>query len=327
MDISSILTPVAVLGGMGLLFGGGLALASQKFHVEADPRLDAIKDVLPGANCGGCGYPGCEGFANAVIIGTAQSNGCPVANESAAAIIAEIMGHEVVESEKVVARVICAGDSIKAKDKFEYYGMQDCSAANMFKGGSKGCSYGCLGLGSCVKVCNFNAIHINENGIAVVNKEKCVGCGVCVLACPKDVITIVPYDQEVYVDCNSRDKGKAVKQNCEVGCIACTLCVKACPFDAIHMEDNVAIIDYEKCTNCMLCAQKCPTKAIYANLEKRQKAEIIDEKCIGCTICKKNCPVDAIEGELKEVHKILQDKCIGCSVCEKKCPKDAIIMK
>ncbi len=327
MDITSIITPVFILGGMGLIFGGGLAFASQKFAVEVDPKMVAIRDALPGANCGGCGLPGCDGFASAVAEGRAPVNGCPVASEEAVNAIAAIMGQEVIAEEKMIARVICAGGIDKSKESFEYYGVEDCKAANMFKGGSKSCKYGCLGLGTCVKVCPFDAIEISEDKLAVINPDKCTGCGQCIEECPKDVIAMVPYDQEVHVDCNSKEKGKEVKQKCEVGCIGCKICVKACPFEAITFEDNLAKIDYDKCRNCMICVQKCPTKSIAGNFENRKKAEIIEDKCIMCTICKKNCPVDAIEGEVKKPHKILEDKCIGCGICEEKCPKQAIKMK
>ncbi|QEK12312.1 RnfABCDGE type electron transport complex subunit B [Crassaminicella thermophila] len=327
MDISTIMGPVVSLGGMGLLFGAGLAYASQKFAVEVDPRVTEIGEVLPGANCGGCGYPGCNGFANAVVEGKAPVNGCPVGGSECAQKIAKIMGVEAGDDVKKVARVLCSGDSSNCKEKFDYYGIQDCKAAAMVAGGSKSCAYGCLGLGTCVDVCQFNAIEITDGKIAKIIPERCTGCGKCIEACPKNVIDFVPYEQDVVVDCNNKEKGKAVKEKCNVGCIGCQLCVKACPFDAMEFSDNLAKINYDKCTNCMLCAEKCPTGAIYANFEKRKKAEIIADNCIGCTICAKQCPVDAIEGELKQVHKVLEDKCIGCGACEAKCPKKTIIMK
>lgn len=326
MDITNIIKAGVSLGGMGLVFGAGLAFASQKFAVEIDPRALQIRDALPGANCGGCGLPGCDGFANAVVDGTADVNGCPVGGAECAAKLAAIMGVEVSDSAKQIARVICAGDNTKAKEKYEYYGIQDCTAAAMISGGSKSCQYGCLGLGTCVKACQFDAIDITDKGIAVINPDKCTACGKCIDVCPKAVIDMVPYDQDVYVDCNSKDRGKPVKENCSVGCIGCQICVKACPFDAMKFENNLAFIDYDKCTNCMICAEKCPTKAIYANFENRKTANIIEEDCVGCTLCKKVCPVDAIEGELKGKHKIIEDKCIGCGACVAKCPKKTIEM-
>lgn len=326
MDISAIIIPVISLGGMGLIFGGILAYASQKFAIEVDPRITAISEILPGANCGGCGFPGCSGLASAIVEGSAPVNACPVGGPEIAKKIAEIMGVEAEESVRKVARVICNGDAQNCKEKFEYFGIQDCKAAAMVAGGSKSCAYGCLGLGTCVNVCQFDAIEITDGKIARIIPENCTACGKCIEVCPKQVIHFVPYEQDVVVDCNNEEKGKAVKEKCNVGCIGCQLCVKACPFDAMEFSNNLAKINYEKCTNCMLCAEKCPTKAIYANFEKRKKAEIISENCIGCTICSKQCPVNAIEGELKQVHKVLEDKCIGCGVCAEKCPKKTIKM-
>jgi Na+-translocating ferredoxin:NAD+ oxidoreductase RNF subunit RnfB len=326
MDINSIIVPGLTLGTMGLLFGAGLAYASQKFAVEVDPRAVKIGDALPGANCGGCGYPGCGGFATAVVAGEAPVNGCPVGGPDCAAAIAEIMGLDAGDSVKMVAKVLCNGGS-NCQDSFKYDGYSDCRAASMLQGGEKSCKYGCLGLGTCVNVCPFDAMFINEQGIAEIDKDKCVACGKCIDACPKAVIGMVPYEQEVIVDCNNKERGGFVKKNCSVACIACGMCERNCPFDAIKVVDNVAVIDYDKCTNCMVCVEKCPTKAIEGNLENRKTAVIDEEKCIGCTLCKRACPVDAIEGEVKQNHKVDPEKCIGCGQCEVKCPKDAIEMK
>jgi RnfABCDGE-type electron transport complex B subunit len=327
MDLNNILLSSVSLGGLGLIFGAGLAYASQKFAVEIDPKALAIRDALPGANCGACGFPGCDGFANAVAAGDAPVDGCPVGGQECANNVAEIMGVEAGESEKKVARVICKGDSRNCKEKYEYDGIKDCKAAAAIGGGNKSCNYGCLGFGTCVEACQFDAIEITENGIARIIPEKCTACGKCIEVCPKEVIHFVPYDQDVVVDCNNEKFGKTVKEKCNVGCIGCQVCVKVCPFDAMEFSNNLAKINYEKCTNCMLCAEKCPTKAIYANFEKRRKAEIVEEDCVGCTMCKKVCPVDAIEGELKEKHKVDESKCIGCEACVEKCPKNTIKMK
>jgi len=327
MDINNILLASASLGTMGLAFGAGLAFASKKFAVEIDPRVEAINEVLPGANCGGCGFPGCGGFAVAVVAGEAPVNGCPVGGPDCAQAIAGVMGLEAATGAKQVAKVLCAGTSEHCKENFIYDGVQDCKAAHMISGGSKSCQYGCLGLGTCERACPFDAIVMNEGGIAEIDKDKCTACGKCLEVCPKSVIGYVPYDQNVIVDCNNMDRGGHVKKNCGIACIACKMCVKACPFDAIDVENNIAKIDYEKCTNCGLCYDKCPTKAIEMDESKRLKAVVIEEACIGCTLCKKVCPVDAIAGEVKQKHKVDPEKCIGCSACEAKCPKDAIIMK
>lgn len=327
MDMNSIIAAGVSLSAMGLVFGAGLAFASQKFAVEVDPKVLAIMDVIPGANCGGCGYPGCGGFAQAVAKGEAPVDGCPVGGADCTAKVAEIMGVTASAGVRTIAHVLCMGDEDHCTNEYTYEGFTDCRAAHMLGGGPKSCKNGCMGLGTCVNVCPFDAIYINDNGIAEVDKVKCTGCNKCVEACPKDVIALVPETQFVIVDCNNNERGGHVKKNCSVACIACGMCERACPFDAIHVIDNVAIIDYDKCTSCMICVEKCPTKAIAGDLSMRKTAEIIDDKCIGCTICAKNCPVDAITGELKQLHHIDAEKCIGCSVCETKCPKDAIVMK
>ncbi|GAB6088069.1 RnfABCDGE type electron transport complex subunit B [Alkaliphilus crotonatoxidans] len=269
MNLEVVLYPVLSLGGLGLLFGAGLAYASQKFAIEVDPKFMAIRDVLPGANCGGCGYPGCDSFAKAVAEGKAPTNGCPVGGASCAAAVAEIMGVEAKEEVKKVAKVICNGDTTKCKEKFEYEGIRDCVAATMIAGGSKSCQYGCLGYGTCVKACQFDAIEIVDGRIAKIIPEKCTACGKCIEACPKDVIDMVPYEQDVVITCNNKETGKEVRQKCSVGCIACKICVKNCPHEAIDFENNLAFINYEKCTNCFVCVEKCPTKAIEGNFERR----------------------------------------------------------
>jgi len=327
MDFSSILWSGVSLGGLGLLFGAGLAFASQKFAVEVDARAVQILDALPGANCGGCGFPGCGGFANAVVAGDAPINGCPVGGPDCTSAIAGIMGLEATDSVKMIARVLCNGTSDKCQDKYDYNGITDCLAASQLAGGPKSCTFGCMGLGTCERVCPFDAIHMGPDGIAVVDEDKCTACNKCVEACPKDVIGLVPLTQLVVVDCNNKERGGHVKKNCGVACIACGICARSCPFDAVHVENNVAIIDYDKCTECMICAEKCPTKAIWADFDARKTAVVIEDKCIGCTLCAKACPVDAIEGELKGLHKVDPLKCIGCSACVKKCPKDAIEMQ
>ncbi len=262
MDIFS---PIIALGGIGILFGLILSFAGKKLKVEEDPRIGQVRDVLPGANCGGCGFTGCDAFASAVCEGKAPTTGCPVGGDSCAKAVADVLGIVPEEKEKEVAFVKCAGSCDKAKEKYEYYGATDCSMASGLANSShKSCQYGCMGHGSCVKACGFDAIHIVD-GIAVVDKEKCVACNACVVACPKNLIELVPYKNQVLVTCNSKDMGKKVKDGCSVGCIGCKICQKNCEFDAIHVEDNIAKVDYSKCTHCNVCVTKCPTKAI-ANL-------------------------------------------------------------
>lgn len=325
--IENILLPIVSLGGMSLLFGAGLAFASKKFAVEVDQREIDIREILPGANCGACGYPGCDGYAAAVAAGQAPATDCPVGGTKVAEGICSIMGLDADTVERRVARVLCAGDCDNAPNKYQYDGIEDCVAASMLADGPKKCSYGCLGLGTCVRACPFDAIHIDEKGIAVVDRDKCTGCEKCVVACPKGIIEMIPDSSKVQVACMSKDRARDVRSACKVGCIACKICEKACEFDAIKVENNIARIDYEKCTNCMVCAEKCPTKAIYADFESRKVAFIIEDKCTGCTACKRVCKFEAIEGNVREPHVVIGDKCTGCQECVKKCRFDAIIMK
>lgn len=322
----SILKAVGVLGVLGLVFGVVLAIASKIFEVEVDPKITKIRELLPGANCGACGFPGCDGMANAMASGNAPSNGCPVANSDAVEKISEILGVSAEVGEKKVARVLCKGCDSKAVKKYEYSGLHDCKAAMIVQGGDKLCSQGCLGYGSCIKVCSFGAISVVD-GVAVVDKDKCTACGKCIEECPKNVIELVPYNQEVVVECKNTDFGKAVKDECKAGCIGCKMCEKNCPFDAIKVENNIAKIDYSKCKQCLVCTAKCPTRAISGDLQKRVKAHINEDLCVGCGVCKKKCPVGAIEGELRLKHKIIEDKCVGCKECVEKCPKKAIEIK
>ncbi|QSX07280.1 RnfABCDGE type electron transport complex subunit B [Sedimentibacter sp. zth1] len=320
-----ILKAVGVLGALGLVFGIVLGIAGKIFEVKVDPKVAKIRELLPGANCGACGFPGCDGMSKAMASGEMPATGCPVSNADAVKKISEVLGVEAVSGEKMVAKVLCKGCEGKAVKKFDYDGIKDCKAAMIVQGGDKLCAQGCLGYGSCVKVCDFDAIKV-VNGVAVVDKEKCTSCGKCIEECPKHIIELVPYKQEVIVECKNTDFGKAVKEECKVGCIGCKMCERSCPFGAIKVENNIAKIDYTKCKQCLVCVAKCPTGAISGQLDKRVKAHINDDLCVGCGICKKNCPVEAIDGEMKQKHIVDEAKCIGCSVCFEKCPKKAIEM-
>lgn len=262
MEFKDIIYPAVSLGGLGILLGSLLGYASKKFAVEVDPKVPLVRDALPGANCGGCGYAGCDALAKAMVEGEAKPNACPVGGADCTTKIGEILGLAVEVGEKTAAYVKCNGTCTKSKDKYKYYGVMDCKDASMIPGGgSKACSYGCLGLGSCVKVCAFDALSVVD-GVAVVDEDKCTSCGMCVGACPKGLINIVPVAKKVRVACNSKDKGKDVKDACSVGCIGCTLCVKACTYGAMKFNNNLAEVDYEKCTLCMACVKKCPSKSI-----------------------------------------------------------------
>ena len=253
---------VVLLAVLGILIGILLGVAGKVFAVETDERVEKVRECLPGNNCGGCGYPGCDGLAEAIVAGDAPVNGCPVGGAPVAGKIAEILGVDAGSSEKQVAFVKCAGTCEKANQDYEYTGVQDCAAmAFVPNGGPKSCNYGCLGFGNCVKACPFDAIHVVD-GVAVVDKDACKACGKCVAACPKHLIELLPVSAKHIVQCSSKDKGKDVMKACSVGCIACHLCEKNCPSDAVHVVDNVAYIDQEKCTKCGLCAEKCPKKII-----------------------------------------------------------------
>ena len=260
--MQTVIIAIVVLAALGAIFGLVLAFAAKAFAVEKDPREEAIAEVLPGANCGGCGFPGCGGYA-AVAAGKAPVNACAAGGAAVAAKIGEIMGVAAGDSVKKLAQVHCTGCGQNYK-KYEYVGLHDCVAASLLPGGGElGCAYGCLGLGSCEKACPFDAIHVVE-GVAQVDEDKCKSCGKCVDVCPKHIIALVPYKtrRHVAIRCSSHDKGPDVRKNCDNGCIGCTLCAKSCPKEAISMIDNLAVIDYDKCIGCGICAQKCPRKLI-----------------------------------------------------------------
>lgn len=276
--MTEIITPVIVLGGLGLLFGVLLSLASRFFAVVTDPRVDEVLHALPGANCGACGFPGCEGLANAMVAGNAAANACPIGGQETADRVASILGTAAGDVAKEVAVVLCQGDCDKAKDKYKYEGIQDCRISNKIANGHKECEFGCLGCGTCYDVCPFDAIEM-INGVAVIDRDKCTACMKCIEICPKNIIELMPYENRTVVKCISEDPGKKVRGYCEVGCIGCKICVKQCPEDAFTFENFLAKIDYEKCTNCMICVEKCPTNAIpdvidEVNLKEKNRDKI-----------------------------------------------------
>ena len=258
MDFTLILEGIAVLGIMGAVFGALLAFAAKIFHVEVDPKQEAVRECLAGANCGGCGYPGCDGYAAAVAAGQAPVNCCVAGGREAADKIAAIMGVSAGAEEKMVAFVPCSGAEGVAVKRFNYKGPQDCQAAMLFGGKSnKECRFACIGLGNCARACKFGAMHI-VNGVAKVDRDKCVGCMACADACPKKIIEKVPYKQAVLVGCRNQDKGAVTRKICDVGCIGCMKCQRECPAEAIKIENFVSTIDYDKCVGCGHCADICP---------------------------------------------------------------------
>lgn len=257
------ISTVVVLAVVGLLMGLLLVFASETFKVEVDPRETAVRECLPGNNCGACGFAGCDAMAAAIVKGEAPVNGCPVGGapvgEKVAVVMGVVAGPELI---KKVAFVRCAGTCDVQKPKCNYVGIESCEAAMTLPGkGIKACTHGCLGYGSCVNACQFGAIEVVD-GVAKVDRSKCVACGKCVATCPQHLIEIVPDKSEYAVQCSNKDKGPIVKKVCDAGCIGCGLCARQCEQGAITLTDNVAHIDYDKCVGCGKCAEKCPSKII-----------------------------------------------------------------
>ncbi|MFA6357857.1 MAG: RnfABCDGE type electron transport complex subunit B [Candidatus Omnitrophota bacterium] len=256
-----ILIAILILGSLGLLFGVGLAIASKKLAVAVDLKLEEVQHLLPGANCGACGNPGCFGFAESLLSGKSKVDACRVCSQEIQEKIAKVMGQTVDKQIKKIATLHCNG-GLKVQDKYRYNGVDDCIAANQVLGGQKECVFACLGFGTCEKACPFGAIIMSANRLPIIDKIKCRSCNKCALACPKKILSLVSTAHPVYVACSSHDSGRDVKAICSVGCIACKLCEKACKYDAIHVVDNLAVIDYNKCTSCKACVEVCPAKTI-----------------------------------------------------------------
>ena len=256
-----ILITTLMITVIGIVVGAGLVFTGKKFHVEVDPREAAVREALPGNNCGACGFAGCDAAAAAVVAGDAPVNVCPVGGTPVAEKIGGIMGEDAEAVERKVAFVRCKGTCEVTKNQGNYVGIQDCRAAVLAGLNLADCDYGCLGLGSCVSVCPQNAIHVVD-GVAVVNRNKCVGCGLCVKACPKGLIELVPESKHVSVQCSNKDKGPQVKKVCSAGCIGCMICTKQCETGSITVTNNLAHINYDTCTQCGKCVAKCPAKVI-----------------------------------------------------------------
>lgn len=322
-----LLIPALIsLAGLGAIFGGGLAYASKKFYVEVDPRITTILDVLPGANCGACGKPGCSGFAAAVAAGAADASGCTPGGAEVAAKVAEIMGVEATVGEAMVAVVRCGGGKKEAVNKYSYYGIPTCVAAKLVDNGPKACEYGCTGFGDCCEVCSFDALHMGENGLPIVDDEKCTGCGLCVSACPRNIMELIPKTAQIYVACRSHDRGKAVKAVCEVGCNGCSLCAnpKTTPSGALIMDDFLPREDWTIEDNLIVAKHKCPTNSFIDKVKFRPKFTI-DTKCNSCGDCVKACPVKkCITGEEGQIYVIDQELCVGCGLCVPVCEPKAI---
>jgi RnfABCDGE-type electron transport complex B subunit len=260
--MNPILIATIVVTAIGLLCAIMLAVASKVFAVKVNEKTEQIRGCLPGANCGACGYAGCDGYAQALAEGNEdRTTLCTPGAGKVAAEVADILGVAPSEVTRKVALVHCNGTCDKAVKKADYHGPQSCSAAKLVYGGENKCVYGCLGLGDCVSVCEYDAIHIVD-GVARVDIDSCTACGLCVKKCPNALIEIIPAAKPVAVKCSNNEKGATARKNCEVACIACTKCAKVCPTEAITIENNLARIDYEKRIACVACAEACPTNAI-----------------------------------------------------------------
>ena len=255
------MTGIIIVTAVGLLCAILLTAASRFLAVPTDTRAEDIREFLPGANCGACGYAGCDDYAKAVANGSAKANLCIPGGSSVSSKISEYLGVAAENTEPHKAIVRCSGTCEKCGEAEEYHGPASCSACAALHRGKKACGYGCLGYGDCVAACKFGALSI-ENGVARVDESLCTGCGACAKACPHLLIELVPADSHVRVECSSHDKGVDVRKACSAGCIGCMMCAKVCPTGAITVQNFLASIDPAKCTNCGACVEKCPVKVI-----------------------------------------------------------------
>ncbi len=282
MDNDILLYSLISLGGIGLGAAIILFFIAKKFKVIEDPKIDEIEELLPSANCGGCGYAGCRAFAEAIVKkNDLEGFNCPVGGNDLMKEIAPVLGVEAKESDPMIAVVRCFGTPENAPKKINYEGIGSCYYANLLSSGETGCPNGCLGLGDCVDSCQFDAIYIDPATHLPIIKNNCVACGACVTACPRDIIELRKKgkkDRRIYVQCVNEEKGGPAKKNCKVACIGCGKCVKVCKFDAIKLENNLAYIDFNKCTLCRKCPSECPTNAIVEiNMPPRKPKKEVTE--------------------------------------------------
>ena len=264
MDLALLGKSILALGAMGALFGGLLAVAARQFHVEVDPRVEAVAAALPGANCGACGQPSCFAVAEAMVEGTTEPDACVAGGKACAEAVADILGKDIGDVKETVVARHCGG-GVHATARYDYEGLRSCVSVSRLSGGPILCPAGCFGLGDCVVACPFDALAMGEHGLPVVDLEKCTGCESCVCACPRGragLLGMVHAEAPVVVRCNSHDKAKAKRSYCEVSCIACRKCEKECPEEAIKVVDFVAVVDYELCTGCGTCVEVCPQDCI-----------------------------------------------------------------
>ena len=255
-----VFIPALILLVLAMLFAIALAYLGKKLAVSRDERIDRVRDCLSGANCGACGYAGCDGFATALVEGKAELSSCNATSKEKKEEIAEILG--LTDTGEATKVVVCCHGGQDAKDKYDYVGYGDCRSMELLAGGRKQCAWGCLGTGSCVDACQHHAVTVKQKGYSEVSLSKCISCGKCISVCPKKIIKRIPASATYYVACSNHQKGKEVRELCTKGCIACGICVKQCEVGAITIVDNLATIDYTKCINCGKCAAKCPQRCI-----------------------------------------------------------------
>jgi len=277
--MSAFVTPVLLTVVVGLIASVLLAVAAKFMSVPVDETAVKIRACLPGANCGACGFAGCDDYAAALAKDpTIRTNLCVPGADGVAAQVAEVLGQEALDVIEMVANVKCSGVCDATQPEMDYQGLKSCSAVKAFFGGPGTCKYGCIGFGDCEKACLYDAISVC-NGVARVDRSVCAGCGACAKVCPQKIISLVPDVMRVHVECSSNDKGKAVMNACKAGCIGCKKCENTCKFDAIHVEGNLAVIDYEKCKNCGMCAKECPRHIIEVFPKPNVKPIVhVDEK-------------------------------------------------
>lgn len=267
-----ILYAIAALGGLGILFGLVLGLADKKFSVEADERVSAVRAAVAGANCGACGYAGCDAYAEAVVRGEAKANACTPGGAKSVKAIAAIMGVDAEAMEPMVARVRCQGTCARVTPRYDYSGVPSCRAVSGISGGPNACEFGCVGFGECLSVCAFGAIKMVD-GIAVIDDDLCTGCSMCVDVCPRSIIQMLPKDQTVVVMCRNEATGKRALLQCKTACVACKRCEKACPSESIKVVKGVAVIDETTCTRCGACIPVCPMDCIVNFYERDPEGE------------------------------------------------------
>ena len=255
-------TGVLALVALSFVFATLLVVANKVLHVDIDPRIDATNQMLPGTNCGACGFPGCAGLAEAIVEGSALPGKCTVMSEDEREDLASFLGVDAGAEEKVVARLACAGGINVARDRAHYEGIETCRGAALIAGGGKACFWGCLGIGDCESVCDFDAIVMNEYGLPVVIEDLCTACGDCVDACPKDLFSLHPVSHRLWVACKNLEKGEAVIADCDVGCDACGRCAVDAPNGLITMVDNLPVVDYDRNHDARHSIDRCPTGAI-----------------------------------------------------------------